>query len=170
MKHRAKGMTLLELMLGLTIMGILVALAVPSFTNYTGNARKVAATNDLVTALTTARSEALRRSALVRACSSADQATCTGANDWATGWIIFADPNNNGIVDANELIQTWPAIAGGVTMTADAPTVTYNAMGMGQNGATVTFTLTPPHCSGVDVSVTAVSVAGTMQTSKQACP
>jgi type IV fimbrial biogenesis protein FimT len=170
MKHRAQGMTLLELMLGLTVLGILMAIAVPSFRTYTGNARTTAATNDLVTAMAVARSEALRRSSLVRVCASADLADCSGTNDWSTGWIVFADPDADGSVDANELIQTWPPLTGGVVMTADAAAVTYNAMGMGQIAATAVFTLTPPHCVGNRVNRTEVALAGTVQSSHEACP
>lgn len=169
-------MTLIELMTALSVMGILVAIAVPSFRSITANSRAQAATSDLVTSLNLARSEALRRSNNVVACASTNQSTCNSAN-WATGWIVFSDGNGNDLVDAGELVQVFPAIRGGTGMTAidaggNVSRVTYNAMGMGQLGAggRVRFEVTPAQCSGDNLRQTDFMLAGTIQTRKVTCP
>jgi type IV fimbrial biogenesis protein FimT len=169
MKSPNQGMTLIELMLGLTVLGILVAIAVPSFRGYATASRATAATNSLVTALSLARSEALRRSTIVRVCASADQGSCSGAvNGWSAGWIVFADNDANGSVDANELIQAWPGLDGNMTTTGNAAVFSYTAMGMGQTALSVD--IIPPTCVGMQIGRTSVSVSGAIQSIKALCP
>lgn len=169
MKRANRGMTLLELMMGITVLGVLVAIAVPSFRGFAAGSRNAAATNGLVTALNLARSEALRRSGVVRVCASADQASCSGdADGWASGWIVFSDTDMDGAASAGELLQAWPSIEGGITSTGTADIVSYNSMGMGMSALEVD--IIPQHCSGNQVGRTAVSVSGSIQTSKVGCP
>ena len=107
MKNRAQGMTVIELMTAMLVLAILMGIAIPSFREFSSNNRTVAATNELVTALNVARSEALRRATTTIVCASSDQATCSGSTTWTPGWIAFVDLNNNGVVDADELLQSW---------------------------------------------------------------
>lgn len=171
MKSRSRGVTLMELMVALSILSILVVIAVPAFRGITANSRVAAATNDLVTSLTLARSEALRRSTTTRVCASTNQADCSGANNWATGWVVFVDNDNDGVVDGGELIQTFPGVGNDTTLTGTANRVSYNALGMGElAGANVTFTITPSYCRDDRVGQTVVSRVGTVQSSRIACP
>ncbi len=170
MEIRSRGMTLIELMTALAVLGILLALATPSFRTFTSNARTTATTNDLVTALNLARSEALRRSAVAIVCPSNDQATCLNSNDWTSGWIVFADRNGNGTVDADELVQTWQGSAG-MSVAADANRVAFNVMGMREPmTGSIQITVTAPGCKGDSRGLTEILPAGTIQSSKVACP
>jgi type IV fimbrial biogenesis protein FimT len=172
MKHRSRGMTLLELMMAVSVVAILTAIAVPGFRQFMSNSRTTATTNDLVSALNLARSEALRRASNAVVCASDDQATCSGDTDWATGWIAFADPNADGDVDADELLRSWPAVEGGVTVEGGSSSVTYTAMGMRQlpAAATITFTVVAPACNGVHAGETEVQISGAIRSRKVACP
>lgn len=172
MKKNARGVTLLELMTALTVLGVLVAISAPAFRQFTADSRTTAAINDLVSALNLARSEALRRSAPAVTCSSDDQETCAGDDDWATGWIVFADVNANGDADAGELIQAWPAVGGNMTLDGSAARVTYNTMGMREpmTGGNITFDVHVSGCSGRRAGVTRVLPVGTIQSSKVDCP
>lgn len=164
---RSRGMTLLELMMAVTVLGILLAIAVPSFRNYTIGSRVSAASSDLVTAMNLARSEALRRSSPAVLCASADEATCSGDTDWATGWVVFTDPNGNGAVDADELLQVWSALSGQVAAAADVDRVTYNTMGM--VAAAANFSIASAGCA-VDRQVdTTVSVSGGIRSNRVTC-
>jgi type IV fimbrial biogenesis protein FimT len=58
-----------------------------------------AQTNDLVTAIQLARSEALKRGANMVVCASDTQTTCTGKDTWSSGWIVFSDLNLNNAPD-----------------------------------------------------------------------
>lgn len=180
MKNRSRGVTLIELVTAIAVLGILTAIAVPGFRQFTANSRTVATTNDLVTALNVARSEALRRSSNAVVCTSTNGTSCSASTDWVNGWIVFADRNANGSVDADELVQSWQAVGNNFTVSATTVAggtavdrVTYNNMGMGQLPAGVSrirFQVVSPVCSGVTAGRTEVGVTGMIQSSKVACP
>lgn len=112
MKKAQSGFTLLELLTTIAVLGILLAVGVPTFANIIRNNRIAAATNELVTALTFARSEAMKRGDVVSTCPSVDQSDCAGSNDWSMGWIVFVDQNIDGARDEDEpVLQVWPAIS-----------------------------------------------------------
>ena len=62
---RLGGFTLIELMITITIMGIFAALAAPSFQNMIASQRIRSATSALTESLWLARSEALKRNAVI---------------------------------------------------------------------------------------------------------
>jgi type IV fimbrial biogenesis protein FimT len=96
---RLSGFTLMELMITLSVLAIIVTIAVPSFTTMVSNNRLTAQHNELVTALTIARSEALKRGTTVTVCASDDEAGCNSSN-WEDGWIVFSDYDADRAVDA----------------------------------------------------------------------
>jgi len=83
MTRRAKGFTLIELLFVVTLIGIMIAIAVPSFASFIANYRATAATNDLLQALTLTRAEALKRGKRVTL------APISG--DFSKGWTVFID-------------------------------------------------------------------------------
>jgi type IV fimbrial biogenesis protein FimT len=60
-RHRPRGFTVVELMVTVTVAGILLAVAVPSFNATSARARLEGVTNELSVDLQYARSEAIRR-------------------------------------------------------------------------------------------------------------
>lgn len=105
-RRRGGGFTLVELIVSVTVLGILVGLAVPQFTDFVRNSRRAAVLNELVGSLNLARSEAIRRGITVSMCKTSDGTAClTGAGDtWAAGWLIFAnsDGDNPPVFDVGE--------------------------------------------------------------------
>lgn len=96
MKNRPSGFTLIELLVVLTIVGILVAMALPSFNTLLMRRSVQSAAVALVTDIRYARSEALRRSGKVSICSLAAGSTNTcspnpGPGEWVNGWMVFTD-------------------------------------------------------------------------------
>ncbi|HIQ14315.1 MAG TPA: prepilin-type N-terminal cleavage/methylation domain-containing protein [Leucothrix sp.] len=89
-KKKSAGFTLIELIVTVSIAAILMSIAVPSFKNMIDSNRLSTGTNELVSALILARSEALKRGQNVSVCAITDQRTCSGT-DFATGWIVFVD-------------------------------------------------------------------------------
>jgi type IV fimbrial biogenesis protein FimT len=79
MKHRARGLTLMELMVTVAILAILVALAVPSFNAFLAKGRLSGAAEALAQDLQLARSEALRRNDAVTISFSSGTAWCYGS-------------------------------------------------------------------------------------------
>ncbi|MCC5863387.1 MAG: GspH/FimT family pseudopilin [Gammaproteobacteria bacterium] len=87
---RLRGVTLIELVTALAVLGMLAALAVPAFTTLLLDSRRTASVNALVGAVQLARSEAVKRSYPVTVCKTTDGATCAGpAADWSGGWLVF---------------------------------------------------------------------------------
>jgi type IV fimbrial biogenesis protein FimT len=174
MKNRCRGMTMIELMTAMLILAILMGLAVPSFRQFAADSRAQAASSDLTTALSTARSEALKRSTRVIACATTDGTTCANSTDWTTGWLTFVDLNGDNLVNAGELIHVWPPLQGGnLSATSTATRAVYNSQGMAQlpgGTASVTFTITPSGCIGDRIRETKMALSGSLQSYKLACP
>src|SRR5687768_3569934 len=88
-RRGSRGFTLLELMVTLTVAGILLGVGVPSFVDMVRSNRAAANINELSTAFAIARNEAIRRGTNITVCRSTNGTAC-GA-DWADGWIVFVD-------------------------------------------------------------------------------
>jgi type IV fimbrial biogenesis protein FimT len=107
---------LIELMIGVAIMAVLLMMGVPSFQSAVASGRLTTSTNDVVSALALARTEAIRRGTRVTVCKSANATACTTAGDWAQGWIIFIDTTRSAgdaAVDGGEAIVASNAAASG---------------------------------------------------------
>ena len=117
--NRQRGFTLIELMITLAIAAILLTVGVPSFQEMMRNNRAATQANEILTALNFARSEAVKRGQNVLLCPSTNQTTCSGEN-WAVGWLVFADLNNNGTANAGEVLRVWEPLSGTPTFTGPA--------------------------------------------------
>ncbi len=104
-RGHSSGFSIVELMTVLAIVGIFMAWALPSFLETIRTNRVTSRTNDLVLGMSLARSEAIRRSTAVSVCASSNQTTCAG--DWGGGWLVFVDPDANGVVGdpANDIVR-----------------------------------------------------------------
>lgn len=91
---KSRGFTIIELLTAMAILAIVAALALPFYNNIMEGARITSTTNDIVEAITMARSEAVRQRQIVRV------APTDGVN-WANGWSVFdAADTNLGQFDA----------------------------------------------------------------------
>ena len=98
------GFTLTELMVTLTIVAILCGIGVPSFRYVTTGNRLSTKVNALLGDMQLARTEAIKENTSIIICSSSDGATCSGSDEWKSGWIVWNDPNGNGSLDTNEAV------------------------------------------------------------------
>ena len=107
-RRHVAGFTAIELMVVVSIVAILAALAGPSFTPLIENWRVRESAEQLQSTLHYARSEAIKRGGRVviqkipnntNGCTSA-----SGTRDWDCGWNVCEDTNNNGACNASEPI------------------------------------------------------------------
>jgi len=109
---RNLGVTLIELIITISIAGILVSIAIPSFSSIIRSTRLTTYANELVTSLNLARSEAVKRGVQV----SVKKKGSTNQN-WDSGWDIFTDLDGDGTLDAADtLLKTYPALTNGFTL------------------------------------------------------
>lgn len=117
------GFTLMELVLGITVLAILTTLAIPSFTQFIQNNKLAAEANELVASFQYARSEALKRGLPVQICSSEDGTACDG--QWNQGWIAMLDPGGT----EQEIIRVWTAADDAFEFTPSNGTVQFAPAG-----------------------------------------
>ena len=101
--YRQRGFTLGELLTTLTVVGLSLSVAVPSFNTVINNNRRATGINQLVSTMYLARSEAITRNAQITICPSINGFNCQAVG-WNEGWLLFADTNTNRTVDAGEII------------------------------------------------------------------
>lgn len=169
------GFTLVELMITIAIAAIVLSVGIPSFREIIQNNRAAVQSNELVTALSLARGESVKRGTDISVCASSDSATCSASTNWATGWIMFTDAGTNGSLDVgtDTLIQVWPALSSGTTLTSSSGDtfVQYNNNGQISDSSTVSFTLTVADCSGDNVRNISISTVGRVRRApNSACP
>jgi type IV fimbrial biogenesis protein FimT len=111
-ERRQRGVTLIELLIGLTILSILVALGVPSYTQWIQNSQTRNAAESIQQGLQLARSNAVRRNEFVRLSLVGAGAT----PDWQVG-CVTATANCPGI------IQSWASGDGAPNTRIGADTV-----------------------------------------------
>jgi type IV fimbrial biogenesis protein FimT len=103
-----QGLTQVELIVGLAILAILLAIAIPGYGNFMNYNRLVAATNTLVSSLQLARSEAIKRRSRVTVCKSSAPMdatpTCDAGANWEQGWLVFVDGGTKGVLDIGDQI------------------------------------------------------------------
>jgi len=85
------GFTLTELMVTLAIVGIIAMVGGPSLKAFVQGSQLVSSSNELISALHVARSEAIKLNSRVTICESSNGTTCATSGNWANGWIVFVD-------------------------------------------------------------------------------
>jgi len=97
------GFTLVELMVGLAVLGILIAAASPSFREAVTARRLEAGTTQIVSAIRLARAEAIKRAGLVAV-------RPLSGTDWTSGLLVHveADSNaSNALTAADTLVRQF---------------------------------------------------------------
>lgn len=111
LQQAQRGFTLQELIIVILIVGIMASLAAPSFQSFIQNQRVQSLSSELLTSLTLARSEAIKRNNNV--------VVTPVSGVWHNGWVISAD--------GTELQQV--GAFDGVAVSTVAASVTYQKNG-----------------------------------------
>jgi len=157
---RKSGFTIIELMVAIALLGVLLGLGFPSFQSMIQDNRAATVTNQLVTALHTARSEAVKRRANITLCrrnTAGD--SCASGTDWSVGWLLY---------DGTEAVKVWDAPGDSMAIAGPSSGITYTSTGA--VGSAGNFSLQPTGCSDSEFRRTiSVALSGLPVTSKVDC-
>jgi Tfp pilus assembly protein FimT len=138
---KAAGTTLMELLTVLAVVAVLATLAAPSLQTLSLDSRRAAAVNGLLHNLFLARSEAVKRAAVVSVCHSSDGQRCDPGFDWSRGWIVFAnhDRDEPPVRDAAEELIVTSVGTPGISITSNRRAYSFRAMAQAVVNGTIVF-------------------------------
>jgi len=144
-----KGFTLIELIITMTIAGILMAVAAPSMVGFVSSNRLASQINDLNASLSIARSEAIKRSTNAGICVTAAGGTsCVASGNWANGWLVYyvcPSTDTSCVAGNNVALKTHESLSGSNTLTVPADSLVYTKNGVVSGAASdFNFTLCDP--------------------------
>ena len=132
-----RGFTLIELLVTITIAATLAAVAVPSVQSFLRNNELSAASTALLTAINTARMEAMKSG------QSAMLVPVDNGAAWSEGWVVFVDKNRDQtyssgtdpIIAQHRAVASYFSIAANGTATGTAPYILFDASGYAKTKA-----------------------------------
>lgn len=130
-KKHDSGLTLVELMVAIAVAAILLTIVTPGYQNLILSNRISSQTNELVTALTVARTEAVR--------SGQQTSLCARDNNWQQGWLVTQAENCATAVANNDWIREWGE--SGVSVSGSANIITFDALGARTGAGNILLTL-----------------------------
>ncbi|MCK5898126.1 MAG: GspH/FimT family pseudopilin [Methylococcales bacterium] len=107
------GFTIIELLITVSILGILTSMGLPSFMGTINSTRLTTKANELIASLNFARSEAIKRNQSVYVAS-----VNASGQKWENGWTIYIDNNSNKVFDKNSdtLLKEYQALESSYTL------------------------------------------------------
>jgi type IV fimbrial biogenesis protein FimT len=140
-----KGFTLVELMIGIVILGILLAVAIPNFKDLMQNSQIRTAADSISSGLQLARAEAIRRNASVQfSFTGLDTSWTFGCVNWDTDGDGIEDDFDpvDGVGDCPRTIQSRDGREGtrNVVIATNNPLIVFNSLGRANLATVVNIT------------------------------
>lgn len=168
------GFTLVELIVTIAVAAILVTVAVPSFRVFVQNSRISTQTNDLISDISLARSEAIKSGANASLCTSTVGTSCDGGGSWTIGRLAWTDTNNNNALDAGEIRRFRELATGGNALYISVATdpLTFTNRGAPSGGGALIFSVCDSrgNAFGRDVTINPLGQARASGPPATLCP
>ena len=151
--NRQAGMSLIELMIGIVVLGILLALGAPTFSRWTQSSQIRNSAEAIHNGLMLARAEAVRRNTTVRFQFVTTTTSACALSDTGANWVVSLDspagacdaaPSDN---VAPRIVQVRSAAEGSRNAAVDAggvSLITFNGTGQATGGAPAAINVTNP--------------------------
>jgi type IV fimbrial biogenesis protein FimT len=151
--NRQSGMSLIELMIGIVVLGILLALGAPTFSRWTQSSQIRNSAEAIHNGLMLARAEAVRRNTTVRFQLVTTTTSACALSDTGANWVVSLDtpagacdaaPSDN---VAPRIVQVRSAAEGSRNAAVDAggvSLITFNGTGQATGGAPAAINVTNP--------------------------
>lgn len=165
-RRQVAGFTLLELMVTISIMAILLAVAVPSFQGSLRSNRVATTSNELLASLSLARSEGIKSTRGGGVCASANGTSC--GTDWNQGWMVWTEKDGDGVYDTDETVVRYSQGKPRLQITGSAGTIAFDGRGRIESGAVARIGVVP---EGVTTPVRCVeiNITGQARVRQAAC-
>ncbi|WP_267222892.1 GspH/FimT family pseudopilin [Dyella silvae] len=131
-----RGFTILELMVSLAVAGVLLIIAVPSFSNMILTNRLTTVANDMVAAINTARMEAIKRNANTQFCSNlaaSNQTDTLGAACTTQTGAVYV---TTGTAGTTQVLSSTASLTTPVQLSGNVVALRFTSQGIGQQAGT----------------------------------
>jgi type IV fimbrial biogenesis protein FimT len=140
-----RGFTLIELVVTMTVLAILAALAAPNFADFMRRNAVETQANEFLGALRLARSTAISQNRFVSICpsknASAAEPACEDSNDFSVGWIMYTSPASSAVYASTDKLVRVAQSVSNVSLIAqnEGKIITFSARGSSPAGALSLF-------------------------------
>lgn len=150
-----RGFTIIELMITILLLGVMLTIAVPSFSSVFKQNRLAAQTNSILSSLNYARGQTINQN------QNVILQPITAGTNWSGGWKVRVNGTD---------IQFFEGVEN-ASLASSAATITYQSDGSLSAVGNITLTLTPNDCptGNNDVRVITITLSGQSSSAPAVC-